>query len=101
MRTSYKKVFKEDQILNGMLQLRRSGWTYMSLALLFGVDYSSIYHQCKKFHALKLNKPVDFSVKSILRTLDIKSKKVKMYEDYLRESGYKKSQVFHGEECIY
>lgn len=100
MRTPYKKVFAEDQILNEMLQLRRAGWTYMSLALLFGVDYSSIYHQCKKFNALKFDKPVNFSVKSILSTLDIKSKKVKMYEDYLREAGYKKSQVFRNYEYI-
>ncbi len=92
-RKPFKMIFGDRNKLDTMLSLRRHGWTYGSLALLYNVDYSSIYHQCKKFHVEPPGYRVDFSVRTILRDLGIKAKKEKMYADYLRESGYK-SQMY-------
>ncbi len=94
MRTSYKKVFGDKELLESMFRLRRKGWTYMSLAIVYGVDFSSIYHECKKFNVKRSKKTVELSVKSVLDGLGIKAKKEKMYQDYLREAGYKPQEYF-------
>lgn len=88
-RKPFKMVFRNKHKLDSMLSLRKMGWTYMSLALLYGVDYTSIYHECKKFNVKKEKDSVDFSVRSILNDLGIHAKKEKTYADYLREAGYK------------
>lgn len=89
IRKPFKKIFKDKQKLSTMISLREKGWTYKSLALVFGVDYSSIYHECKKFHVEKRGESVDFSVRSLLTNMGIEAKKERMYADYLREAGYR------------
>lgn len=89
-RIPFKKIFHTDKKkLDFMLSLRRQGWSYLSLAFVFGVDHSSIYHECKKFSVTTDHGTIDFGIRTILRDLDIKVPKVKMYADYLREAGYK------------
>ncbi len=82
----YIKIFENRDRLTKMLELRQNGWTYTSLALIYGVDHSSIYHQCKKFHVEKKEGPIDFSIRSLLRELEIRVPKEKTYADYLNES---------------
>lgn len=89
-RKPYKKIFFNDKKkLDLLLDLRRQGWSYFSIAFIFGVDHSSIYHECKKFSVEKNHETIDFSVRTILHNLDIKVPKVKMYKDYLRDAGYR------------
>lgn len=93
-RLSYTRVFRDKGNLEEMLSLRRKGWTYHSLAFLYGVDHSSIYHECKKFEVEPIKKKVSFSIKSVLSMLEIKVKGPKTYNDYLREAGYKSQEYF-------
>lgn len=88
-RKPYKKIFGDKNKLDTMLALRRMGWTYTGLALLYNVDFSSIYHECNKFHVKRTKNSVDFSIRTLLSELDIKVKKDKTYKDYLQEAGYK------------
>jgi len=88
--------FKSQETLNKMLTLRAKGWTYKSLASVYGVDHSSIYHQCKK-NGVKLIIPmVSFNVSDIIGLFDnskfINSilaisirKKPTSYLDYLKQ----------------
>jgi hypothetical protein len=90
-RRPFKIVFSDKNKLEAMIELRKQGWTYHSLALVFGVDFSSIYHECKKFHVEKGKDNIDFTPRSIIHLLEIKAQEPKMYADYLREY---KSQRF-------
>ncbi len=99
-RAPFKIVFNDKKKLDEMLELRKRGWTYMSLGLLYGVDYSSIYHTCKKynveplFSTKGLNKlNFNLSINHILKTIGLRQKKIKNYADYLKDAGYSKSQV--------
>lgn len=99
-RTPFKFIFDDKKKLNEMLELRKKGWTYVSLGFLYGVDFSSIYHECKKFHveppvkATRSNKAgIVLSPDNILKVVGLKPKKIKTYADYLKDAGYSKSQV--------
>lgn len=96
----HKHVFSNKRKLELMLRLRKEGWTYHSLGFVFGVDYTSIYGECKKFNVKKEKENVDLSVRSILTNLGIRARKVKSYEDYLMQAGYKKPQVFLEESYL-
>lgn len=101
MRTSDKKIFKDPKKFSLMSDLRQRGWSYKSIAIVFGIDHSSVYHSCKKFHILKGKEEIDFGIKGILSSIGVKCKKEKMYADYLREAGYKPiSHEFLPEETI-
>lgn len=87
--------FKDKKKLDAMLEFRRKNWSYFSLAFIYGVDHSSIYHLCKKYHVGKEGKDtVKFDPKVVLELLDIHAKHVKTYADYLKDAGitYKVSQ---------
>lgn len=85
----YKKIFQDPNKILIMSELRQKGWGYTALAMVFGVDHSSIYHECKKFNIPKGKEHIEFGIRTILDTLHIEVKRPKMYADYLRESGYK------------
>lgn len=91
-RAPYKKVFVDKQKLEAMKVLRQNGWTAHSIALVFGIDYSSVLYQCRKFDIHKGEKNVDFSLGYILSMLGVRSpeeKRIKTYQDYLAMAGYK------------
>jgi len=49
MKKGNKKLFLEDEEkLQEMLKLRKSGWSYHTLAKKYGCDHSSIIYQCQK-----------------------------------------------------
>ena len=49
MKKGNKKLFLEDEEkLQEMLELRKSGWSYHALAKKYGCDHSSIIYQCQK-----------------------------------------------------
>jgi hypothetical protein len=48
MRLNDKKIFTDKKVLEKMLDMRRNGWGYVNLGIVFGVDFSTIYYECKK-----------------------------------------------------
>lgn len=86
MRAPYIEVFKDKRLLDYMLRLRRSGWTYKSLAIVFNVDFSSIYNACKVHGVVKVEPDVILSIPNLIEIAHIPiPKKPKTYKDYLRE----------------
>lgn len=84
-RTPFKKVFADKAKMSRMLALRKQGWSYLSLADLYGVDFSSIYHQCKLHNVVVLHKGSIFSINTIVATV-VKPKHALCYEDYLKKA---------------
>ena len=91
---SYNRAFKDEHELRGMVKLYRKGYTLKSLAFIYDVDFTSIYHHVK---GIKTNKRITLTLPnilsvfqvdltSILNLLDIHPKQLKTYEEYLRES---------------
>ena len=88
MRT-FQMVFKNPALLDSMLSLRRQGWTYESLALLFKVDHSSIYKACKIRHIIRPRITLSIYIPGIIDAIGIKPLKEKTYQDYLEEDRYR------------
>lgn len=89
MRT-FVKIFVDKDKLNEMLRLRREGWTYEGLAIIYGVDHSSIYKWCK---IKRIHKPVQklsLNFSDLLIDLGITEKPAKTYKDYLLEEKRRK-----------
>lgn len=55
MRQGDTKLFKDKQKLYKMVNLRRNGWAFTSLELIFGCSRISIQDQCKKYQIYPLN----------------------------------------------
>ena len=92
-------VFKDREKLRTMLSLRQRGWTYKSLALIFGVDHSSIYKACKIRGVTKKHEDVVFDISNIVGFFiePFKEKVTKTYADYLNEQhrrSHRSSMVF-------
>ena len=89
---TYTRKFDDKKKLASMLALREQGWSYLSLAFIFGVDFSSIYYECKKYGVDKTTNQITFitplpldpiNLTDILASV-IAVKKVPMcYADYL------------------
>ena len=88
MRKHDKRVFNKKDKLEKLIELRKEGWTYLSLAFIFGVDHSSIYYECKKYNVDNPTDTINFGPRTVLRIFSITARE-KTYADYLRESGYK------------
>lgn len=82
MRT-FVMVFKNEDKLRKMLELRRQGWTYQSLALIYGVDHSSIYNWCKIKHIPRPKEPISLDLSQLLSQIGFEVKRDKTYADYL------------------
>ena len=82
--------FKDKQLLDTMIAMRRQGWTYETLALIFKVDHSSIYKACKIRHIRRPQKTLSLDLPNILYEVGIKPPKEKTYQDYLVEDKYRK-----------
>src|SRR5260221_11247967 len=97
MRQGDKKTFIQKNKLYAMLNLRLNGLAMSSLALLFGVDRSSIAYQCEKYQI----GPQDDSIYTIERIISqiipkqniqykiVNGEKInlgKSYKDYLISS---------------
>lgn len=76
-----------------MLELRRKGWSLVSLGIIFGVDFSSIYHLCKKYKIEKSENTLAFNPKNIIALTNILVKTPKNYADYLKEENTRKKLV--------
>jgi hypothetical protein len=87
---SIRAVFNDKKKLEEMLNLRKAGWTYQSLAMIYGVDHSSIYGQCKKYGIPKSPVNINLNISSILVLLEIRSKPAKSYSDYLVEERHRR-----------
>lgn len=91
---NYNRVFKQPENLESMIRLRKAGYTYKSLAFIFGVDHSSIYHHCKNiipshklvFELANILGVFQVDTSDILILLNIGTKREKTYADYLSES---------------
>lgn len=49
MRKSYTFISKDPIILLEILNLRRQGWSFVSLAELYDCDRTSLRYQCRKY----------------------------------------------------
>lgn len=85
MTRTFKMIFNDKNKLNEMLELRRLGWTYVSLALIYNVDHSSIYAQCKKRHIKCPIRPISLDISALLKNIEVNVPKDKSYKDYLKE----------------
>lgn len=48
MNVLYIRTFKDPQLLEEMLALRREGWSITALAQKYNCNFTSVWHQCKK-----------------------------------------------------
>lgn len=83
LKRTFRMVFKDSEKLNHMLALRRQGWSLVSLALIYGVDHSSIYKWCKIKQIKPPHKTIALDLSDIVSTLNITPPKLKGYADYL------------------
>ena len=90
------RPFKDKQTLKSLLKLRKQGYTYPSLAFLFSVDTSSIYHHVR---GLMPRQHVVLDVGSIFHSFDIDTGEIisllglhishpKTYNEYLAKDKY-------------
>ena len=87
------RIFKDKHTLQSLVKLRQNGFTLHSLAFIFNADYSSIYHHVKgikskdekTLYLSKLIEIIEPDYSSVLSMLEINTKQLKTYADYLRE----------------
>lgn len=84
------RIFRNQNVLNAMLELRRRGWTYQSLGLLFNVDHSSIYMACKLRKIAVPHHPISLNIFDVIsqfiKPVDPpKVSKEIMYRDFLEK----------------
>lgn len=85
---NFSMIFKrDDALLERMLTMRKEGWTYVSLAIIFGVDHSSIYKWCKIRRIPRPKNPISIDIPSIVGIvgLTFNEPHVKTYKEYLEE----------------
>lgn len=101
-RERFQKIFYDKEKLCIMLNLRINGWAHSSLAILYGIDISSIRHQCDKYEVMPLE--VVYTIERIgndaLSKMPLRKepeweewegKKYavgKTYAEYLKDAGY-------------
>jgi hypothetical protein len=91
---SYVRIFKDERLLTDLLILRQLGWTLKSLALIYGVDHSSIYKWCKITGVHRRNpNTISIEISDIISVLGVKSPQDKTYKDYLKISKYRNSPL--------
>lgn len=64
MITHIRKITEEE--INELISLRKKGWTYQSLAFIYGVDHSSIYHLCKKYGVEPANRKIVYNLPEVI-----------------------------------
>lgn len=64
----HNKIVKKE--LDELISLRKKGWTYESLAFLYGVDHSSIYHLCKKYGAEPGTHRISFDFPAVIEAVN-------------------------------
>jgi hypothetical protein len=63
------KLFLRKEKLYLLVNLRRTGHTYKSIALFFNCDYSSVKFQCRKYHIEPLDEV--YGVQAILESIPL------------------------------
>ncbi len=95
-RENYIKVFQKDpEKLERMLRMREEGYSAAELGRIFGVDHTSILHQCRKYKTKPFKKKIAYKpekIKSWIRSREpiLKREGINLgkdlYEDYLKEN---------------
>lgn len=75
VRNSYVKVFVDKQKLYEMALLRRMGWTFTALAILYNCDRTSVRDQCRKYCIFPLGEEV-FNPERIVTRILVKENPV-------------------------
>lgn len=99
MRT-FRMIFKDVDKLKDMLEMRKQGWTYESLAIVFGVDHSSIYKACKIRGIVRMKEPISIDLPTILDELGIRPIQEKSYRDYLEEQHRRRFPKLYGMQTV-
>ena len=93
--------FKTNKVLlERMLELRKLGWTYISLAFIFGVDHSSIYKWCKIRRIPNPSRTLSIDVPSLISTFGYQTRHLKTYEEYLKESRLRSLRLKHNDKNL-
>ena len=90
------RPFKDKQTLKSLKKLRKQGYTYPSLAFLFNVDMSTVYHHVK---GLMPRQHVVFDIDSIFHSFEVDTGEIisllglhvshpKTYNEYLMKNKY-------------
>lgn len=69
MRLHDKKVFTDKRVLEQMLKMRKLGWGYINLGYIYGVDFSTIYYECKKAGVLKVKPTNTLKIDNIIKNV--------------------------------
>lgn len=85
-----------------MVQLRKMGFSYISIATIFGIDHSSVYAKCKKYSIIKGEKDLEFGIKYIIELEPaIYAIKPKSYKEYLiQQKNIKISQLTRNKSIV-
>jgi len=79
------RVFNDKKKLNSMLVMRKKGYSLISLGIIYGADFTTIYHHCKSNKIKKNKSELQFSIPNILSLVEMKIRKSKSYMEYLIE----------------
>lgn len=93
MKAYVMKFKKDEKLLEKMLELRRQGWTYVSLGFIFGVDHSSIYKWCKVKRIPRPSVTIAIDVPTIISGFGYQSRHEKTYQEYLQEDRLRHSKI--------
>lgn len=97
---TFTMVFKDRTKLIKMLHMRRCGWTMESLAVIFGVDHSSIYKACKIHNVHPMTGLVSIDLSSLIMLTGYQPRKVKTYQDYIEEERRRKFPKLYGNRMV-
>lgn len=90
-------IFRDQGKLERMLEMRRAGWTYVSLGYIYGVDHSSIYSWCKMRGIPSPSAPISLDIGAIIAMVGIAPKpRQKTYRDYLEEDRRRRLPKLYG-----
>lgn len=83
---TFSKVFRDKTKLVKMLHMRRCGWTFKGLAVVFGVDYSSIYKACKIHGVVPLTRLIPFDLSNVFILTGFTPRREKSYREIIEEA---------------
>lgn len=82
-----RRVFTDIGKVNTMLELRKRGYSIISLATIYGVDHSTICYYLEKNPIKKPSIELQFSIPKIILTTGYQVRRMPLtYAEYLEQS---------------
>jgi hypothetical protein len=91
-----QRPFRDKKTLDSLKTLRKKGYTYPSLAFIFNVDFSTVYHHVKGlmprqhvvFNVGEILGSTSVNVGDLIAILHLEVKHPKNYAEYLKRNEY-------------